>query len=131
MSSYFDKGVSDLCDWRDKTLPYDPEFRAWRDQFVMHILGRCQMGGEYRLPDEIKHRIYKILGQSMLVDWPIGVPGEPDPPDDETQWRLLQRGISDLHDVFHEIGYLQGSDNPTIWVGEAENQVDEFLRGQP
>lgn len=131
MSSYFDKGVSDLCDWRNKTIPCDPEFRAWRDQFVLHILGRCQMTGDYLLPDKIKHQIYTILGRSTLVDWPYGTAGEPDPADEEAQWGLLQRGISDLHTLFHEIGYLHGSDDPRIWIGEAENQVDDFLRRRP
>lgn len=130
MSDYFAAWMRELEDCRNSNIsPYAPEFLTWRDLRVMPIFGRCQMGGRHQLPDEMRHRIFRILGESMLIDWPVGCPGDPDPQDTQKTFSLMGRGIDALRSIFREIGVLYGSDNPRIWLVEANFEAHELLRG--
>lgn len=134
MSQYFDQAAEALMNFRKEG--YSPvELTVWCEDFARDIALRCQMMGDYALPQSYVDRAYRILLDHRLVEWPLGYPGEPDPETEDDHWRLLQTGVERLHDLFHEIAnQLEQSDSVLVYqavaVGTMEDRCMALLEAQ-
>ena len=118
MTAYFDAQSNTLRQLRKKSF-YDDEVIAWRQGIANHLV--CYAAYATNVPQGIKDRIYRELAEGMFIEWPQGLPGEPDPEDDAASFHMLHQALENLHGLFHALGSLGLTDRSNRYVGDAED----------
>lgn len=134
MSAYFDRMQMEAANLRTYgEVEGPPKLREFELRVFETIAIACEFerSSEYAIPAELRDRAYTCLLRGSMAVWDGIHPYHgPDYASFEQGVRIVERMISDLHTVFHDIARAVGPgfDNPAITLNVLCSRAEERMQ---